>query len=212
MVCEHNHSYNYSDDEIVEITPLLRLTQKNGRRMSLVEWTTLLLGLATALATSITAYAVWHQWRGTIQVEWEPAWINIYEKSIPPHLEIRITIRNYHKFGIGAGVAEVSRCPVKNVTRGAQDAKKHESWEPHRVPLSLDVEPGASESCTICVSPDWASLAERKSVKWRPKLSTKLRVQISIVSKARKRMRMKRHITIPVPNEIIAEVATVAKA
>ena len=92
-----------------------------------MDWATLALGLATALATSITAYAVWHQWRGTISVEWGPMWINMYESSITPHLEIRITVRNYRNFGIKVSQANVSKCPVKDVTQGP-NTQKHESW------------------------------------------------------------------------------------
>ena len=178
--------------------------------MSLVEWAALLLGLATAVATGITAYAVWHQWRGTVQVEWEPVWSNLYEKSIPPHLKIRITVRNYRNVGIKAGSADVSRCPVKDVTQGP-NTRKHESWQPHQVPLGMNVEPGASKSCAVFVFPDWESLAARRSVKRRPNSSTALRIQISIASRARNQVRMKPHTTIPIPNEMIAKAATVAR-
>ena len=176
-----------------------------------MEWATLLFGLATAVATGVTAYVVWHQWRGAIQVEWEPAWHDMYEKSIPPHLEVRITIRNYHNFGIQAQSASAMRCPVLNVTRDDK-LRKHESWGPHQTPLDLDVEPGASKSCTVLVFPDWKSLAKRKSVTMRPNSSTALRIQVCIASKARKRMRIRAHTTIAIPNERIAKAATVAKA
>lgn len=178
--------------------------------MILVEWIVLIIGCVTAVATSITAYAVWYQLRGNIQVEWEPAWHEMYEKSIAPHLEIRVTIRNYRNFGVRAWRADVSGCPVKDVTSGR--TKKHESWQSHQAPLNLDVEPGASKSCMISVFPDWALLAKRKSITMRPNSSTSLRVQISLASKSGKRVRMKYHIAIPIPNEKIAKAATIAKA
>lgn len=176
-----------------------------------MEWATALFGLATAIATGVTAYVVWHQWRGAIQVEWESAWHDMYEKSIPPNLEVRITIRNYYNFGIHVQSASVMRCPVMDVTRDPK-IRKHESWEPHQTPLGLDVEPGTSESCTVTIVPDWKSLAKRKSVMRWPKSSTALRVQISIASKARKRIRRNYHTTIDVSNERIAKAAIIAKA
>ncbi len=170
----------------------------------------LFLAITTAVATGVTAYAVWQQWRGNIQVEWEPAWNDMYEKSISPHLEIVITVRNYQKTGVRAWRVDVSKCPVKDVTCGSREKPK--SWQPHQAPLNLDVEPGVSKSCRVIVFPDWAALASRRSVTRRPNSSTPLRVQISLASKASKRTRIERHTTIPIPNERIIKAATIAKA
>lgn len=180
--------------------------------MNLMELSTLLLGLATVLATSVAAYVVWHQWRGAVQVEWESAWHNMYENSIPPRLDIKITVRNDRKFGVKGMRVEVSGCPVKNVMTGSANSKKHESWRPYQAPLMLDIEPGGSKSCAVFVFPDWASLAKRISVKWRPKSSTALRVQTFIASKSRKRWIAKNKTTIIIPNEMIAKAATVSNA
>jgi hypothetical protein len=179
--------------------------------MSPAEWTILLFTGITSLATGITAFVVWNQWRVQIQVEWKPAWSNLYERSIPPRLEAQITVRNYRRFGIAGKRVEVSRCPVLDLRVGDPNRRKHDSWKPQQSPLPLDIEPGASGSVTAFLFIDWAALAERRSVKKRPKSSTDLRIQISVASKARRRWTTKASTTIDIPNEVIAKAAIAAK-
>ncbi len=174
-------------------------------------WLGVGLATATAIATSVTAYVVWRNWRGSIHVEWEPVWEDMYPKSIPPMLEIRLTVRNNRQFAVSGQIVEITQCPVLDVKVGDRRLGKHGSWKPNQAPLRLDVEPGGSESCTVFVVVNWISLAKRKSVKRRPKSSTKLRVQISIFSKARRRRMTKARTIIAIPNETTARAATAAK-
>jgi hypothetical protein len=174
-------------------------------------WLELLFMGATALATAVTAIVVWRQWRGHVQVEWKWAWLDLYGRSMPPSLELQITIRNSKPFGIAGRKIEVISFPVLDLTVGDRNQRKHASWKPHESPLSLEIEPGESKSTAAFISLDWASLAKRRSVRWRPKSSTALRIQVSIASRARRRWMTKARTKIDIPNATIAKAAAVAK-
>ena len=175
-----------------------------------MDWIQLLLGLATAAATSITAYVVYQQWHGGIEVECDPVWHDRYNKGAPPLLEIKLTVRNYHRFAIQAWRAEVRDCPVQSVTTRGRE--KHESWAENQTPLYLDIDPGASGSCTILVLPDWKSLAARHSDIDSPSADIPLRVYISSASKTHKPRKIERHTTINISRTMISKAAKAPKA
>jgi hypothetical protein len=164
-------------------------------------------GAATAFATGISAFVLWQQWRGGIYAEWEPSWSGGAGSKSPRTLEIIVTVRNDTKVGVRCWKVAVSGVPLVDVKAGNPPAEKHQSWSKAEAPVSAGVDPGQSARVRVTIWPDWSAILTRKSWRVFSKSYAVLRIQISIASKARRRM-VRRTTKINIPKAMIAAEAT----